>query len=127
MFRRLFGETEQEQIAFLHPRAIATIVILIMVVVALLLDVSGLSGGASAIIGVAEMGFAIITLFVWGWPVVKGLFGITAVGAIFSGNAVIGVVLFVLYIVLAYFLGIIFAFIGTIRYIYLRIKYGKNS
>ncbi len=126
MFRRLFGETEQEQIAFLHPRAIATIVILIMVVVALLLDVIGLSGGASAIIGVAEMGFAIMPL-VWGWPVIKGLFGITAVGAIFSGNAVIGVVLFVLYIVLAYLLGLIFAFIGTIRYIYLRIKYGKNS
>ena len=119
MFRKLFGETEQDQIQFLHPRAIATLVILALMV--------GLSGGADAIAGIAEMGVAIVLLFVWGWPVVKGLFGITAIGAIFSGNVVIGVVLFVVYLTLAYFLGIIFAFIGTIRYIYLRIKYGKNQ
>ena len=93
----------------------------------LILHAVGLSGGADAIAGIAEMGVAIVLLFVWGWPVVKGLFGITAIGAIFSGNVVIGVVLFVVYLTLAYFLGIIFAFIGTIRYIYLRIKYGKNQ
>ena len=124
MFRKLFGETEQDQIQFLHPRAIATLVILALMVVALILHAVGL---ADAIAGIAEMGVAIVLLFVWGWPVVKGLFGITAIGAIFSGNVVIGVVLFVVYLTLAYFLGIIFAFIGTIRYIYLRIKYGKNQ
>ena len=127
MFRKLFGETEQDQIQFLHPRAIATLVILALMVVALILHAVGLSGGADAIAGIAEMGVAIVLLFVWGWPVVKGLFGITAIGAIFSGNVVIGVVLFVVYLTLAYFLGIIFAFTGTIRYIYLRIKYGKNQ
>ncbi len=120
MFRKLFGETEQDQIQFLHPRAIATLVILALMVVALILHAVGLSGGADAIAGIAEMGVAIVLLFV-----AKGLFGITAIGAIFSGNVVIGVVLFVVYLTLAYFLGIIFAFIGTIRYIYLRIKYGK--
>lgn len=126
MFRKLFGETEQDQIQFLCPRAIATLVLLALVVVALILYAVGLSGGAGTISEIAEMGFAIVMLFVWGWPVVKGLFGITATGAFFSGNAVIGVVWFVVYFMLAYFLGIIFAFIGTIRYIYLLIKQGKN-
>ncbi len=126
MIRRLFGETEQEQLEFLHPRAIATIIILVLVIVALILNLVGFSDGAGKVIRMAEMGFAIIMLFVWGWPVVKRLFGITAIAALFSGNIVIGVLFFVLYITLAYFLGIIFAFIGTTRYIYLRIKYGKN-
>ncbi len=126
MFRKLFGETEQDQIQFLCPRAIATLVLLALVVVALILYAVGLSGGAGTISEIAEMGFAIVMLFVWGWPVVKGLFGITATGAIISGNVVIGVVWLVIYFMLAYFLGIIFAFIGTIRYIYLLIKQGKN-
>ena len=47
MFRKLFGETEQDQIQFLHPRAIATLVILALMVVALILHAVGLSGGAS--------------------------------------------------------------------------------
>ena len=38
MFRKLFGETEQDQIQFLHPRAIATLVILALMVVALIQD-----------------------------------------------------------------------------------------
>ena len=126
MFRKLFGETEQDQIQFLCPRAIATLVLLALVVVALILYAVGLSGGAGTISEIAEMGFAIVMLFVWGWPVVKGMFGITATGAIISGNVVIGVVWLVIYFMLAYFLGIIFAFIGTIRYIYLLIKQGKN-
>lgn len=48
MFRKLFGETEQDQIQFLHPRAIATLVILALMVVALILHAVGLSGGAAA-------------------------------------------------------------------------------
>ena len=59
MFRKLFGETEQDQIQFLHPRAIATLVILALMVVALILHAVGLSGGADAIAGIAEMGVAI--------------------------------------------------------------------
>ena len=51
MFRKLFGETEQDQIQFLHPRAIATLVILALMVVALILHAVGLSGGADAIAG----------------------------------------------------------------------------
>lgn len=80
MFRKLFGETEQDQIQFLHPRAIATLVILALMVVALILHAVGLSGGADAIAGIAEMGVAIVLLFVWGWPVVKGLLDMSPAG-----------------------------------------------
>lgn len=127
MFRKLFGETEQEQMQFLHVRTIITMVILALLVIALLLKVVGFSDGAEFVGNIAGMGGTIILLFVWGWPVIKGLFGITTVGAIFSGNVVIGVVLFVIYICLAFLLGIVFAFLGTGRYIYLRVKYGKKS
>lgn len=127
MFRKLFGETEQEQIQFLHVRTIITMVLLALLVIALILKVVGFSEGAEFVGNIAGMGGTIILLFVWGWPVIKGLFGITTVGAIFSGNVVIGVVLFVIYICLAFLLGIIFAFLGTGRYIYLQVKYGKKS
>lgn len=127
MFKRLFGETEQEQLQYLHVRSIVTIIILVLLAVALLFSLIGVDSIAGAIGTVATMGIAIIMLFVWGWPVLKRFFGITTMGAIFSGNVVIGIFLFMAYLMGAYFLGIVFAFIGTARYIYLRIKYGKNS
>ena len=127
MFRKLFGETEQDQLQYLHVRSIVTIVMLALIAVVLLLSLIGVDSGAETIGEMTSMGIAIMMLFVWGWPVLKKFFGITAVGAIFSGNAVIGIVLFVIYGLASYFLGIVFAFIGTARYIYLRVKYGRNS
>ena len=65
MFRKLFGETEQDQIQFLHPRAIATLVILALMVVALILHAVGWSGGADAFAGNAVLVVAFVLLFVW--------------------------------------------------------------
>ncbi len=127
MFRKLFGETEQDQLQYLKNRSIVTIIIVALVLVALLLNVVGLKGGAGTIAGIAEIGFAIVMLFVWGWPIIKKLFGITTIGVILSGNVIVGLLLFLFYILLAYFLGIVFAFIGTIRYLFLLIKYGKKG
>lgn len=63
-----------------------------------------------------------IALFMWGFGAIKRLFGIGTIGAIFSGNVVFGVVIFVLCMMAAYFVSIFVAFLGVGRYIYLKIK-----
>lgn len=104
MFNRFFGETISDQIRYLQPRVIVTVVSLLL-----------------CLFGLTEI-FALVMLFVWGWNVVKALFGFATIGAIFSGNAVFGCVIFLFYIIVAYLAGIVFAAIGTGRYIYLKIK-----
>ena len=118
MFNRIFGGSDAEQLRFLEVRSIITIVALVIALVA-----SIFSPEALGLI-------ALVMLFVWGWNVVKKWFGITAIGAIFSGNVVIGVILFMIYILIAYFVGIVFAFLGVGRWIYLKVKYrtpGTNN
>lgn len=63
-----------------------------------------------------------VALFMWGFGAIKKLFGIGTIGAIFSGNVVFGVVIFLLCMMAAYLISIFVAFIGTGRYIYLKVK-----
>ena len=111
MFSRIFGGSDEDQLRFLEVRSIITIIALLVAFVG-----SFFSSEASALV-------AVVMLFVWGWNVVKNWFGITTLGAIFSGNIVIGVVLFMIYLIVAYLAGIVFAFLGVGRWIYLKIKY----
>lgn len=111
MFRRLFGESDMDQLQYLEVRSIITIIVLVISTIT-----SFFAPDALALV-------AVVMLFVWGWDVVKSLFGITAVGALFSGNVVVGVILFVLYLIIAYLAGVIFAFLGVGRWIYLKAKY----
>lgn len=104
MFRKLFGESEAQEVVFLQVRVIITIISFIM-----------------CFFGLTEL-FALVMLFIWGWPVVKSLFGIASVGALFTGNVILGSCIFVIYVILSYILGLVFAFIGTGRYIYLLVK-----
>ena len=115
MFNRIFGGTEEEQLRFLHIRSIITIVTL------------GIAIASAFISPTASVGVAVVMIFIWGWNVIKNWFGITTLGALFSGNVVIGVILFVLYILIAYIVGIIFAFIGIGRWLYLIYKMRKRS
>ena len=104
MFKRLFGETEEDQLKFLQPKAIITVISIVLC----FFDLTSV--------------FALVMLFIWGWGVVKSLFGIASIGAIFSGNVVFGCVIFVLYVFVAYFAGIVCALLGTGRYVYLLVK-----
>lgn len=111
MFNRIFGGSDAEQLQFLEVRSIITIVVLAVSIVA-----SCFYPNASSLI-------AIVMLFIWGWNVVKNWFGITTIAAIFSGNVVIGAVLFVFYLIIAYLVGVFFALLGVGRWIYLKVKY----
>ena len=127
MLEKLYGSTEEEQLNYLKPRAIATIVFLIAGVIVLVLSRLKIEGGFVDIIsGITGLGLIVI-FFIWGWNVIKGLFGITTIGAIFSGKVVFGVVIFVFYVLLSYLAGLIFLFVGTLRYLYLQVKSGKAS
>lgn len=111
LFNRIFGGSDAEQLQFLEIRSIITIVTMVIAIVA--------SFFASEALGL----IAVVMLFIWGWNVIKNWFGITTLGAIFSGNVVIGVVIFMFYLIVAYLVGIVFAFLGVGRWIYLKLKY----
>lgn len=111
MFNRIFGGSDAEQLQFLEMRSIITIAVVVFALV-----VSIFVPEALALI-------AVVMLFIWGWNVVKNWFGITTLGAIFSGNVVIGVIIFLFYLIVAYLVGILFAFLGVGRWIYLKMKY----
>lgn len=111
MFKKIFGGTDAEQLKFLEIRSIITIVTLVVALIASLFYPEALGL------------IAVVMLFVWGWKVVKNWFGITTLAAIFAGNIVIGVILFFIYILVAYMAGLVFAFLGLGRWIYLKVKY----
>ena len=127
MFKRLFGETEEEQIQFLHIRSIITIVILILIAIGFIFALAGVDGIANIFEGVGSIGIAIVMLFVWGWPVFMRASGIAGIGGILGRNVVIAVALFLICAIVAYCLGCVFAIVGTARYIYLRVKYRNHS
>ena len=115
MFNRIFGGNDAEQLRFLETRSIITIAAIVIGLV------------ASIFVPEALALIAFVMLFVWGWNVIKKWFGITTLGAIFSGNIVIGVIIFLIYIIAAYLAGIVFAFLGVGRWIYLKVKYRANG
>lgn len=115
MLERIFGGTDAEQMEFLQGRSIVTIAAIVLSLIAAIFLPEALG-----IVGA-------VMLFVWGFGVLKAMFGVTAIGILFSGNIVLGVILFFLYIMAAYLAGLLFAFIGVGRWIYLKVKYSSHG
>lgn len=114
MFQRLFGNTDDIQVQYLQWRVIVTLACLAVCLAALIFEFN------------AGPLFALVMLFVWGWGVVKSLFGVASVAAIFSGNVIFGVIIFLFYVIVAYLAGVFCAFLGVGRYIYLKVKAVKQ-
>ena len=106
MFKRLFGYTEEEQMAYLQPRILITGPVLILGFIAMMF---GYNGGIV---------FA-IAAYVWAWTFLKNWFGITSLASCLSNNVVTVVLLFLAYLVVGYFLGLITFVLGLFRYIQL--------
>ncbi len=115
MFRRMFGGDEAAQFRFLHPRCIITIISTVIMIVGFLIT------------QIEEFAFIfpVVMLFVWGFGVIKNLFGVTTIGAIFANNMMITIILFLILVFAAYLVGIFFALIGLGRWIYLMVKFNK--
>lgn len=112
MFERLFGNTMEEQLLYLQPRILLTAPVIIIGFIAMAFGSSG-----SAVIAIAA--------YVWAWSFLKNWFGITTIGALFSGNVVLGVILVLAYLVIGYFIGLLTFLLGLIRYIQLKLVYKR--
>ena len=110
MFERLFGNTPEEQLRFLQPRVIITGALILIDLIGMIF----LGDGASLLIAFAA--------YVWGWTFLKRWFGWTTIGAFFSRNIVVGVIIFVAYLIIGYIVGIVTFLIGLIRYIQLKVS-----
>lgn len=117
MIRKLFGETEEEQFMYLKPRLTALGIGVFILLVGFLLGLLGISFGET--VGSLGVGICIITLLIFGWTIMRGLLGFATVGALLSNNVVIGVVIFVLFLMVGYFGGFIVAAIGICRFLVL--------
>lgn len=125
MIRKLFGETEEEQYRYLKPRLIALGVGIATLLIGLVLMQFTASLGSS--IGSIGEGICVIVALIFGWSIMRGLLGYASVGALFSGNVVIGVVIFVVYLLIGYLGGFVVALIGLCRFFVLLKKRKGNG
>lgn len=117
MIKKLFGQTEEEQFRYLKPRLTALGIGVAIMLIGVLLTLVKIPLG-EPVVGIGG-GICIVVLFIFGWAIMKGLLGVASAGALFSGNVVIGVVIFVLFITVGYFGGFVVAFIGLCRFLML--------
>lgn len=117
MIEKLFGETPEEQYQYLKPRLMATAISLVLLLLEGVLYLLGLTFG-EVLAGAGSILFAVVML-VFGWAILRGLLGFASLGMLFSNNVVLGAVIFVLYITLGYFGGLIVAVIGLCRFLVL--------
>lgn len=123
MTEKLFGETPEEQYQYLKPRLTAAAAAVIISLIGLLLQLLHLGFGGM-VLRIGTILLAIVML-VFGWAILRGFFGVVSLGVLFSNNVVLGVIIFVLYITLGYFGGLIVAVIGLCRFLVL-MKERKN-
>ena len=123
MTEKLFGETPEEQYQYLKPRLTAAAAAVIFSLIGLLLQLLHLGFGGT-VLRIGTILLAIVML-VFGWAILRGFFGVASLGVLFSNNVVLGVIIFVLYITLGYFGGLIVAVIGLCRFLVL-MKERKN-
>ena len=108
MYKKLFGETLEEQKRYLQLRVILSVI----AIVALLLDLL-----------IFKVGFGekicVIVLLMWGWSILKAIWGVTSLLSIFSlgFNFVITIVILIGFILVGYLGGILVFPIGVYRYI----------
>lgn len=121
IFAKLFGETEELEIQNLEKKVFLTGIGIACMLVTVLLNLVRLEPVAKITGGIGGIAL-FVALFMWGFGAIKKLFGIGTIGAIFSGNVVFGVVIFLLCMMAAYLISIFVAFIGTGRYIYLKVE-----
>lgn len=117
MLRKLFGETDEEQFAYLKPRITALGVAAVLVLIGALLTVIGIGLGQT-IMGIGQF-IWVILLFNFGWAIFKGLFGIASFGVCFSNNVAFGCAIIMLYFMVGAVGGVIVSIIGLCRFLVL--------
>ncbi len=118
MVKKLFGETEDEQFRYLKPKILALGVALAVTLIGSLLGLIGIKKAAEILCALGGLIF-VIDLFIFGWAIMKGLFGVASQGNKLYHNVVVGVGIFIFYIMVGYFGGLVAAVIGLCRFLML--------
>lgn len=121
MFSRLFGETEEDQILYLEKKVLALGLAAVLMIVGGILMLVGLEKVGGVLGSIASAIFMVV-LFMFGFGAIKSLMGWGSIGAIFSGNIVIGVVILVFCAIAAYLISLFIDLLAIGRYIYLKVK-----
>lgn len=128
MFRKLYGETEEDQLYYLGKKVRTTVIMTAVSIVAVLVwFILSLVGSYNGLLASIPVILYVVAVYMWGWGFMKAFFGITSFGAIFSGNVVISALIIFIYIFGGAILGMINFVVGTLRFIYLRVKHKKLS
>ena len=109
MIKKLFGETEDEQLAFLEKKLLITLVIAVVSLIAELIF-----SGAGGII--------VVAFVMWGWYGVRPFLGVASFGAIFSKNPIVWVLILFALLTVGYFAGIVAFVVALARYIQLKTR-----
>lgn len=125
MIRKLFGETEEKQFSYLKTRLAALGVGVVAMLIGILLMELGVPFGET--IGGLGSGICVIVVLIFGWSIMRVVFGFATVGALFSGNVVLGIVIFVIFLVIGYLGGFVVACIGLCRFFVLLKKRKGNN
>lgn len=125
MIRKFFGDTEEEQFRYLKPRLIALGIGIAMLLLGVLLMQLGISFGET--IGSLGTGIIVIDMLIFGWAIMRGLFGFATVGALFTNDIRWGIILFILFGLVGYLGGIFVAFVGICRFLVLLKKRKGNA
>lgn len=112
MFKRLFGPTTADQLVYLENRIWPSLAVIVLSFIA-----SFFVNGALGII-------ALVILY-WGWSGVKNWFGFAAFTTILAGydNLMLGVLVGVFYLLVAYFAGVFIFLLGVVRYGMLKLQH----
>lgn len=117
MLKKLFGETDEEQFAYLKPRISVLGVAAVFVVLGLLISFMGVNAG-QMILGIGQFIWVILT-FNFGWAIFRGLLGIASFGVCFSRNIVFGSAILLLYVMVGFAGGMVVSIIGLCRFLVL--------
>lgn len=117
MIKKLFGETEEDQLSYLKPRLLALAAAVAAILLGGVLDLAGVGFGGS-IAGLGEILFA-IDIYIFGWAIMRGVFGVAAVGTLLSNNIILGSIILVVYLMLGAVGGMVVAVIGLCRFLVL--------
>ena len=105
MFKRLFGPTTADQLAYLESRIWPSLAVIVI-------------GFVASFFVNSALGIVALVILYWGWSGVKNWFGFAAFTTILAGydNLVLGVLVGLLYFLVAYIAGIFVLLLGIIRY-----------
>lgn len=115
MIKKLFGQTEEEQMAYIKKKLIITLVI---IVVGTLVGIFGYNDAFVGGIGIA--------FYVWGWNAMRAIFGASVFAALFSRNIVIGVLILIAFMLVGYIAGIFCFSVGLCRFVQIIAKNHKK-